>query len=82
MAGSNTSAYLLASGTSMATPHVAGLVAYLGAASAEDPNISTSAITQRIKDLTLNGVVIKDPRGSPDLLIDNNSRKRSMLIWA
>lgn len=81
-AGSNIPAYLLASGTNMATPHVAGLVAYLRAASAEDPNISASAITQRIKDLTLNGVVIKDPRGSPDLLIDNNSRKRSMLIQA
>lgn len=81
-AGRNTSAYLLASGTGMATPHVAGLVAYLRAASAENPNISASAIMQRIKNLTLNEVVVEDPRRSPDLLIDNNSRKRSMLIQA
>lgn len=32
----------------------------------------SSAITQRIKDLALKGV-IKDPRGSPNLLINNNS---------
>lgn len=80
--GSNTSTYLLASGTSMGTPHVAGLVAYLRAVSAEAPNTCASGITQRIKDLALNGVVTKDPRGSPDLLIDKNSRKRSMLIQA
>lgn len=67
---------------SMATPHVAGLVAYLRAVSAEAPNTCASGITQRIKDLALNGVVTKDPRGSPDLLIDKNSRKRSMLIQA
>lgn len=80
--GRNTSSYLLASGTSMATPQVARLVAYLRAVSAEAPNTCASGITQRIKDLALNGVVTKDPRGSPDLLIDKNSRKRSMLIQA
>lgn len=78
----NTSSYLLASGTSMATPQVARLVAYLRAVSAEAPNTCASGITQRIKDLALNGVVTKDPRGSPDLLIDKNSRKRSMPIQA
>ncbi|KAL2273833.1 hypothetical protein FJTKL_04021 [Diaporthe vaccinii] len=70
--GSNTSTYFLLSGTSMATPHVAGLVAYLRAMRAEAPNISAAATTQRIKDLALKGV-IKDPRGSPNLLINNNS---------
>lgn len=70
--GSNTSTYLLASGRSMATPHAARMVAYLRAVSTEATNASASVITQRIKD----------PRGSPDLLIDNNSRKRNMLIQA
>jgi subtilisin family serine protease len=70
--GGNTSTYFLLSGTSMATPHVAGLVAYLRGVGAETSNVSAAAITQRIKDLALKGV-IKDPRGSPNLLVNNNS---------
>ncbi|KAG6361566.1 hypothetical protein INS49_009793 [Diaporthe citri] len=70
--GSNTSTCYLLSSTSMATPHVAGLMAYLKAVHAEAPNISAAAITQRIKNLAPKGV-IKDPRGSPNLLINNNS---------
>lgn len=69
--GSNTPTHFLLSGTSMTTPHVAGLVAYLRAVRAEAPNTSAAAITQRIKNLVLKRV-IKDPGRSPNLLINNS----------
>lgn len=57
-------------GTSMATPLVAGLVAYLRAL--EGGLGSPDAVTQRILQLALKGVVT-DTRGSPNVLVNNGS---------
>ncbi|KAF2184168.1 subtilase [Zopfia rhizophila CBS 207.26] len=56
------------SGTSMASPHVAGLVLYLKALE----NLATpAATTVRVKELALKGVVASPGTGSPNLLTYN-----------
>ncbi|KAK4497322.1 hypothetical protein PRZ48_011772 [Zasmidium cellare] len=62
--GSNTATNTI-SGTSMATPHIAGLAVYLKAL--ESDLGSVSAITSRIVELATEGQV-SDLRGSPDLI--------------
>lgn len=57
-------------GTSMATPLVAGLVCYLRAL--EGGLGSPKEVTDRILQLALRGVV-SDPKGSPNLLVNNGS---------
>ncbi|EAU91794.1 serine protease [Coprinopsis cinerea okayama7 len=52
--GASNSATNSISGTSMATPHVAGLVAYL---ISKDGNISPAAMEAKIKDLSVKGAV-------------------------
>ncbi|KAL7267679.1 hypothetical protein RUND412_009722 [Rhizina undulata] len=66
----NTTANNTISGTSMATPHVVGLVAYLIGLEGLS---GSSAITARIKSLATTGVVTHPGRGSPNLLIYNGS---------
>lgn len=57
-------------GTSMATPLVAGLVCYLRAL--EGGLESPKEVGDRVLELALKGVV-GDPRGSPNLLVNNGS---------
>lgn len=65
--GSNTATATL-SGTSMATPHVAGLLAYIGTRE----GIRTAAeLENRLKTLAVSGVVSGLPTGTPDLLVQN-----------
>ncbi|KAK2807279.1 Suppressor of the cold-sensitive snRNP biogenesis mutant brr1-1, partial [Arthroderma sp. PD_2] len=63
--GNNTSA--IQSGTSAASPHVAGLVAYLMSI---EELASPSAVTARVLNLTIPDVV-KDPRDSPNRVVFN-----------
>lgn len=57
-------------GTSMATPLVAGLVCYLRA---KEGGLGTpKEVTDRILELALRDVVT-DPKGSPNLLVNNGS---------
>jgi oryzin len=56
-------------GTSMATPHVAGLVLYLK--STQGSLGSASAITAAIKDLGTKNVVRSPGSGSPNLIAYN-----------
>ncbi|TFK21494.1 subtilisin-like protein [Coprinopsis marcescibilis] len=49
------------SGTSMATPHVAGLVAYF---IAKDGNLSPAAMSDKIKSYGVNGVLTNIPTGT------------------
>ncbi len=60
------------SGTSMATPHVAGLVLYLKSL---DPSglATTAAATQKVISLGLQGVVTDPGAGSPNLLAYNGN---------
>lgn len=67
--GSNTATATL-SGTSMASPHVAGLVAYLQGLSG---GLSASAVTSQIKSLATSGRVTSPGTGSPNLIIFNGS---------
>ncbi|KAI1487265.1 peptidase S8/S53 domain-containing protein [Biscogniauxia mediterranea] len=57
------------SGTSMSTPHVAGLALYLKALGS-DADAPADAVA-RIKDLALKGVVTGEGQGSPNLLVWN-----------
>ncbi|TFK21493.1 serine protease [Coprinopsis marcescibilis] len=65
--GSNTATNNI-SGTSMATPHIAGLVAYL---IAKDGNISPAAMSTKLKSLALNGVISGIPSGTANELAQN-----------
>ncbi|KAI1635176.1 subtilisin-like serine protease pepD [Biscogniauxia mediterranea] len=56
------------SGTSMSTPHVAGLALYLKALGGADAPADAVA---GIKDLALKGVVTSEGQGSPNLLVWN-----------
>ncbi|KAK0430628.1 serine protease [Armillaria borealis] len=56
------------SGTSMATPHVSGLVAYLIGLNG---NQSTAAISSLIKSLGISGVLSNIPSGTVNLLANN-----------
>lgn len=67
--GSNTASNTI-SGTSMASPHVAGLAAYLIALEGLS---SPSAIANRIIGLSTTGVVVSPGSGSPNRLIYNGS---------
>ncbi|KAK3317206.1 oryzin precursor [Cercophora scortea] len=67
---SNTStAYL--DGTSMATPHVAGLVLYLK--SVDKANAKAAAVTAKVKSLGTKGVVQSRGDGSPNLIAYNGN---------
>lgn len=60
------------SGTSMATPHVAGLVLYLQVRE----NLTTpAAVTTRIKALATSGKLTGSLNGSPNLVAFNGVRK-------
>jgi oryzin len=67
--GSNTATASL-SGTSMASPHVAGLVAYLQGLSG---GLSAAAVTSQIKTLATSGSVTSPGSGSPNLIIFNGA---------
>ncbi|KAA8909453.1 alkaline proteinase [Sphaerosporella brunnea] len=69
--GSNSATAVL-SGTSMASPHVAGLAAYLIAL---EGLRSPSAVLSRINSLASTGYVSSPGPGSPNRLIYNNSGK-------
>ncbi|KAJ2932569.1 hypothetical protein H1R20_g4571, partial [Candolleomyces eurysporus] len=53
------------SGTSMATPHVAGIVAYL---IAKDGNLSPAAMETKIKSLSVGGILTQIPTGTVNSL--------------
>ncbi|SPO06424.1 related to subtilisin-like serine protease [Cephalotrichum gorgonifer] len=65
--GSNTATNTI-SGTSMATPHVSGLVLYLKAL---EGLASPGSVTERILQLATSGVVTSPGTGSPNLLAFN-----------
>ncbi|KAI0599440.1 subtilisin-like serine protease pepD [Biscogniauxia sp. FL1348] len=58
------------SGTSMSTPHVAGLALYLKALGDGSADSAADAVA-RIKELALRGVVTGEGQGSPNLLVWN-----------
>ncbi|ORX56377.1 hypothetical protein DM01DRAFT_1334862 [Hesseltinella vesiculosa] len=59
------------SGTSMASPHVAGLAAYL--LSLEENPITPEEMKKKILELSTRGVLDKLPRDTPNLLIYNGA---------
>lgn len=64
----SSSATATLSGTSMACPHVAGLVLYL---KAKEGLVSPASVTNRIKTLATRNVVTNMGQGSPNLLAYN-----------
>ncbi|KZV97046.1 subtilisin-like protein [Exidia glandulosa HHB12029] len=60
------------SGTSMATPHVAGLVAYL---ISTEGNMSPEDMVKRIKEVAADGVVRGLPAGTSNELVNNGLRR-------
>ncbi|KZV81141.1 subtilisin-like protein [Exidia glandulosa HHB12029] len=60
------------SGTSMATPHVAGLVAYL---ISTEGNMSPEDMVKRIKEVAEDGVVSGLPAGTSNELVNNGLRR-------
>ncbi|PFH47216.1 hypothetical protein AMATHDRAFT_6996 [Amanita thiersii Skay4041] len=64
----STTATNIISGTSMATPHVAGLVAYLIALQG---NISPAAMSTKIQSLAVKGVLSSIPSGTINALAQN-----------
>lgn len=69
--GSTTAVHSI-SGTSMATPHVVGLAAYLMAL---EGICGSKAVTARIKELAVSGVVKLSGEGTVDCLIYNGAAK-------
>ncbi|PFH47214.1 hypothetical protein AMATHDRAFT_50473 [Amanita thiersii Skay4041] len=65
--GSNTATNMI-SGTSMATPHVSGLVAYLIGLQG---NVSPAAMTTKIQSLAVKGVLTGIPSGTINALAQN-----------
>lgn len=63
------------SGTSMASPHVAGLAAYF--LSLEEEKVSPKYIKDKILELATEGVLDKIPSNTPNLLINNNYNSKS-----
>ncbi|PFH47792.1 hypothetical protein AMATHDRAFT_6424 [Amanita thiersii Skay4041] len=61
----STDATLEASGTSMATPHVAGLMAYL---ISRDKNVSPSTMSTKIASSAVQGALTGIPSGTPNLI--------------
>uniref|UniRef100_A0A4Q2D319 Serine protease n=1 Tax=Candolleomyces aberdarensis TaxID=2316362 RepID=A0A4Q2D319_9AGAR len=57
------------SGTSMASPHIAGLIAYL---IGRDGNVSPAAMEKKLRDLALKGVLSGVPTGTANLLAQND----------
>lgn len=66
---SNDGSVQLLSGTSMATPHVSGLVAYILGL---DSSLSPAQVDAAIKQQALNNVISGVPQGTPNLLINND----------
>ncbi|KAK3386004.1 peptidase S8/S53 domain-containing protein [Podospora didyma] len=62
---------LLLDGTSMATPHVAGLVLYLK--SVDKANAKAAAVAAKVKSLGTKGVVQSGGTGSPNLIAYNGN---------
>jgi cerevisin len=60
------------SGTSMASPHVAGLAAYFLSLE-EDENVTPKQIKDKILALASEGLLDKIPKDTPNLLINNDS---------
>lgn len=57
-------------GTSMATPHIVGLAAYLGALEGLS---GTDAICRRIQELATPNAIIDQPQGTVNLLAFNGA---------
>ncbi|OBZ89658.1 hypothetical protein A0J61_02291 [Choanephora cucurbitarum] len=64
------------SGTSMASPHVAGLAAYL--LSLEEGEVTPKQIKDKILKLATKNVLEKLPEGTPNLLIYNGIAEKSL----
>ncbi|EJD51049.1 peptidase 1 [Auricularia subglabra TFB-10046 SS5] len=69
LASSNTS-YTLNSGTSMATPHVAGLVAYVVGLEGDK---STAEVLARIQEWSPDGIITRIPANTNNELINNGA---------